>query len=147
MTASVEDAETLKAIAAVWDATAPLKAKIPSDRRLSGELPTGAEPYAQLACTISRPPEKFAPVVSGSKFLDFRKVTIKIWQIGQQACADILKLVVAAFPEYLVLALDGGTCKRVKSLGNTVEKDKQKAGDDRWKGTLTLEVWSERAEP
>lgn len=146
------DADTIAAVVARWQADASLTAALPVARLTSEYTPVKkgeaiTYPYADVKVEQSKPAMYQAPVQSGSKYLDFRKVTFQVRQVGKAATGALLALVRDAFAESKTLTAVNGTWKRTLRLDDRVEREKDRRfGEDVHRGTLVLEVWQERTE-
>lgn len=148
------DADTIAGIVARWNADTALTAALPAAHLTSEYTPVRkgeaiAYPYADVTVAQAKAAERQSPFRTLSKYLDYRKVTFTVRQVGKAATGALLALVRDAFAESQALTIPNATWKRTLRLpdGDRVERERDRRfGEDVWRGVLVLEIWSERTE-
>lgn len=160
--AAVEDEETKQAIVALVNADQDATAALPGGLR-TGAIVSGVivgsnaattSPYARMECEQGpKANEYLAPVVPGSGYHDFRKVTIDVY--GQKpailaAMGQLRRLLDWQPKGNKPMALQTGALKHVMPLPGSGRMEEQKervGGNTIWKGTLIYQVWTVRIVP
>jgi hypothetical protein len=136
------DSDTIQGFITKWNATTSLTTPI------SGGIYSGrahSDPVMPYAKIKSQKAKEMEPDSCGS-YIDYRKVTIEVYQVGEVTTGDLLKTIMETFNSTsLTLTIPNSSFRQCWLIEDTLEQDpKTKDGDDVWIGRAIFEVMSTR---
>ena len=98
-------------------------------------------PYAQLSARPKRV-QLYIPATSGEVYVDFRRLMVAVWGVGQTAVSSLMKQVATSLcrHNWQVTSLPIANCLPEDDGATLVPDPESREGEDVWKGTVVLEV-------
>jgi hypothetical protein len=140
--------DVLEGIKTRWAAVSALTAIIPTASLFTGSVPAKALPYCVVTVKRDRDPEYQAPVASGSAYIDYRRVTFKVYADAVASLDAAMDVLETAFN--VEFTVPNGTAlfwQSVTPEGVEEEQDPDSAAGEVYSDTAAYVLMQQRTVP